>query len=295
MASQNSFTQSEGFVNLLNIQLNTDSYSPCIELGSSDIPLFSTQGSDDPAESALKRKAWSPKEDLILISLWLNTSKDPIVGNEQRARAFWKRIQVYYNNSKDLVGLPRREWSQYKQRWGRINDQVCKFVGSYAAAQKEKRSGQNENDVMKLAHEIFFNDYSIKFAVEHAWRELRFDQKWCTTSKVQDGASTKRRKVEDSAQSSTSIHASENEDVVEGRPPGVKAAKAKAKQSGRGKSDNRDMKEFSSMWEMKQRDLELKDKIRDKRILENLLAKKEPLTEIEMALKNKLICAMYDL
>ncbi|XP_024011119.1 glutathione S-transferase T3-like [Eutrema salsugineum] len=155
MASQNSFTQSEGFVNLLNSQFNTDSYSPSIDLGSSDIPVFSTQGTDDPAEPALKRKVWSPKEDLILISSWLNTSKDPIVGNEQRAGAFWKRIQVYYNNNEDLVGLPRREWSQCKQRWGRINDQVCKFVGSYAAAQKEKRSGQNENDVMKLAHEIF--------------------------------------------------------------------------------------------------------------------------------------------
>ncbi|XP_024013982.1 glutathione S-transferase T2-like [Eutrema salsugineum] len=148
---------------------------------------------------------------------------------------------------------------------------------------------------MNLAHEIFFNDYSIKFALEHAWRELRFDQKWCTSSKVQDGASTKRRKVEDSALSSTSIPASKNEDVVEVRPPGVKASKANAKKSLCVKPENKDMKEFSSMWEMKQKDLELKDKISDKRILESLLAKTEPLTEIEMTLKHKLICAMYDL
>ncbi|XP_024009973.1 glutathione S-transferase T3-like [Eutrema salsugineum] len=189
MDSQNSFTPSEGFVHLLSSQLTPDTYSPCIDLGSSDVLLFSTQGSDDPSDIALKRKVWSPKEDLLLISAWLNTSKDPIVGNEQKAGAFWKRIQVYHNACPELVGLPRREWAQYKQRWGRLNDHVCKFVGSYAAAQKERSSGQNDNDVMKLAHEIFFNDYGIKFALEHAWRELRFDQKWCTTSSTKDGAS----------------------------------------------------------------------------------------------------------
>ncbi|XP_024007975.1 glutathione S-transferase T2-like [Eutrema salsugineum] len=145
---------------------------------------------------------------------------------------------------------------------------------------------------MKLAHEIFFNDYSIKFGLEHAWRELRHDQKWCTSGKAPDGASSKRRKVADSAQSTTSMPASENDEEVEARPPGMKASKASAKKSA---SDNKDMKEFSSMWKMKQRDLELKYKIRDKRILESLLAKPEPLNEIDMALKTKLIRAIYDL
>ncbi|XP_024013297.1 glutathione S-transferase T3-like [Eutrema salsugineum] len=295
MDSQNSVTPSEGFVNLLSSQYNTDTYSPCIDLGSSEMPSFSTQGTEEPTENALKRKIWSPKEDLVLISAWLSTSKDPIVRNEQRLGSFWKRIQLYYNASQDLEGLPRREWTQCKQRWGRLNDQVCKFVGSYAAALKEKSSGQNDNDVMKLAHEIFFNDYGIKFGLEHAWRELRHDQKWCTSGKAPDGASSKRSKVEDSAQSSTSMPASDNDHGVEARPPGVKASKASAKNSASVKADNKDMKEFSSMWEMKQRDRELKDKIRDKRILESLLAKTEPINEIEMTLKTKLIRAMYDL
>ncbi|XP_024014667.1 glutathione S-transferase T3-like [Eutrema salsugineum] len=248
MDSQNSFTPGEGFVNLLGSQLSSDIYSPCIDLGSSDVPLFSTQGSDDPSDIAMKRKLWSPKEDLVLISAWLNTSKDPVVGNEQKA-----------------------------------------------AAQKGKTSGQNENDVMKLAHDIFFNDYDIKFALEHAWRELRFDQKWCTTSSVKDGASAKKRRVDDLDQSSTSMAGSVNEDQFEARPPGVKASKANAKKAGGVKAETKDMKEFSSMWDMKQRNLEMKDKIRDKRILESLLAKTEALTEIEIALKNKLISAMYGL
>ena len=48
---------------------------------------------------------------------------------------------------------------------------------SYDAATKRRTSGQNEDDVLKAVHEIFFNDYKLKFSMEHAWRELRNDQK----------------------------------------------------------------------------------------------------------------------
>ena len=57
-----------------------------------------------------------------------------------------------------------------KQRWGRVNEQVCKFVGCYEAAVKEQASGQNENDVMKAVHDIFLNDYQMKFSLERAWK-----------------------------------------------------------------------------------------------------------------------------
>ncbi|XP_024016238.1 glutathione S-transferase T2-like [Eutrema salsugineum] len=141
---------------------------------------------------------------------------------------------------------------------------------------------------MKAAHEIFFNDYLIKFSLEHAWRELRHDQKWCTSMKSasKDGEKAKKRKVEDSAQSSSSIP----DDVgVEARPPGVKASKANAKRAAGVKGEGKEVKEFKTVWEIKKMDLEMKDKITNKRLLDKLLAKTEPLTENEMLLKNKLI------
>ncbi|KAF2558912.1 hypothetical protein F2Q68_00016002 [Brassica cretica] len=119
------------------------------DLGCSEVP-----------KPASKRK-WTTKEDVVLISAWLNTSKDPIVSNEQKAAKFWKRIEEYVNASPLLIGSVPREWSQCKQRWGRVNEQVCKFVGSHEAALKEQPNGQNENDVMKSAHDIFFNDYHV--------------------------------------------------------------------------------------------------------------------------------------
>uniref|UniRef100_A0A0D3A5T2 No apical meristem-associated C-terminal domain-containing protein n=1 Tax=Brassica oleracea var. oleracea TaxID=109376 RepID=A0A0D3A5T2_BRAOL len=137
---------SSSFVNLLASQGSVD-------LDSAETPLFSTQSLQE--SSVKERRKWSVKEDLILIGVWLNTSKDSIVGNEQKGATFWKRIVEYYNSSPLLVGTVPRELGQ------------C----------KEQRSGQNDNDVMKAALDIFNSDQNIKFNLEHAWRELRHDVK----------------------------------------------------------------------------------------------------------------------
>ncbi|WZY86614.1 hypothetical protein YC2023_032998 [Brassica napus] len=102
---------SHGFVNLLASQS-----SPPIDIDSAEAHVTSP-GLVKPAE----RKRWSTKEDIVLISAWLNTSKDPIVSNEQKLGSFWKRIEEYFNSSPHLVGSLPREWSQCKQRWGRVN------------------------------------------------------------------------------------------------------------------------------------------------------------------------------
>ena len=96
-----------------------------------------------------------------------------------------------------------------------MNEQVCKFVGSYEAALKEQASGQNENDVMKAAHDTFLNDYQVKFSLEHVWRELRFHQKWRSNSLFRDGAKDKRKEAAEMVS-----------DLEEVRPTGVKACKA---------------------------------------------------------------------
>ncbi|KAL0876340.1 hypothetical protein Bca101_026045 [Brassica carinata] len=214
----------------------------------------------------LERRKWATKEDVVLISAWLNTSKDAIVSNEQKAGAFWKRIEEYFNSSPQLSGSVPREWSQCKQRWGRINEQVCKFVGSYEAALKEQASGQNENDVMKAAHDIFLNDYGVKFTLEHCWRELRFDQKWRSHAVSRDAPKEKRKEPAEVVP-----------DEEEVRPPGVKASKA-AKRKWQGYD------EIQSM-------LAVKQDIQKQKLLERLLAKND-LSENEVSLKNKLISEM---
>ena len=158
----NPFQDSAKFVELLNSQQKVVFGSQgSASRSSSQVPFFSQgteEGRDLPAERK-ERRAWTPTDDIVLISSWLNTSKDPVVGNEQKSVAFWTRVATYFSASPKLAGSEKREGPQCKQRWHKLNEAVCKFCGAYEAATREKSSGMNENDIVKLAHEIFFNNY----------------------------------------------------------------------------------------------------------------------------------------
>ncbi|XP_013589682.1 PREDICTED: glutathione S-transferase T3-like [Brassica oleracea var. oleracea] len=281
------------FVDLLQSQQDSD-----IGLEFSPIPLYGTQateGSNFEQETPLERKerrAWTPTDDVVLISSWLNTSKDAVVGNEQKSVAFWQRISDYFAASPKLAGRERREPLHCKNRWHKINDLVCKFCGAYEAAVREKTSGQNENDIVKQAHVIFFNNYKKKFTLEHAWKELRHDQKWSVLSMERNN---KKRKVEDGAQSSTShVPDDVSGEAFEGtaRPPGVKAAKRGGKKP---MEEGKREKECERIWTMKQEDLCRREKLSKIGLLDRLLAKIEPLPEYEETLKKKLIAELFSI
>ncbi|KAF3610124.1 hypothetical protein DY000_02045223 [Brassica cretica] len=146
------------------------------------------------------------------------------------------------------------------------------------------------------AHEIFFNDYKVKFSLEYAWRELRNDQKWCGTQRSsQQSSGSKRKRVgeEQSFQSSASMPSVNGEDEAMDRPIGVKAAKAKAKRPVG--EEVKIPQGFKDMWEMRTKDLAFKDKLSNKKLLDSLIAKKEPLTELKVVLKNKQITEMLSM
>ncbi|CDY66083.1 BnaUnng01330D [Brassica napus] len=243
------FSHPCSFQNLLNSQQPNTSFSffscePSIELSASDASVFGTQSPEDTTEDAAfvsgrkERRKWSPVEDVVLISAWLNTSKDPVTGNEQKAIAFWKRIAAYFASSLKLAGLPKREPSNCKQRWRKIKE--------------------------------------VKFTLEHAW------------------LAQKKRKLDDSsAQSSTSVA---GEDEVMARPVGVKAAKAKGRRKATASEDEvKGQAEFQSCWDIRQKDFALKEQLNKQKLLDSLIAKTEPLSELEITLKNKLITDMLSI
>jgi len=172
-------------------------------------------------------------------------------------------------------GITTIQVGQCKQRWGRLNDLACKFCGSYDAALRDQSSGENDNDVMKKALDMFFNDHGCKFPLEHAWRELRHDQKWCFAYKAKDSSKVKRKTVGGDVQG--------DEEVTGARPPGIKAAKAAKKKKG--------VQEESNHTELRTM-LEMKDKLNKQKLLEKLLEKLDPLSEMEMSLKLKLMSEM---
>ena len=208
-----------------------------------------------------------------------------MVGNEQKSGTFWKRIAAYFAASPRVAGCEERERLPIASSVGTGSMTfVCKFCGAYEAATREKASGQNENDVVKHAHTIFYNNYKKKNTLEHAWNELRNNQKWCALMNAKKDVSSKKRKCEDGADSKTS-QATENK-----RPPGVKASKASGKKKV---VDEKNLDEFETMWMIKQLDLAAKEKLSKMNMLQSLLGKNEPLADYEESLKKKLINDLF--
>ncbi|XP_010412573.1 PREDICTED: glutathione S-transferase T3-like [Camelina sativa] len=199
----------------------------------------------------------------MLVSALLITSKDTVTSNEQRCGDFWRRIADYFATCPNGAGRPKREASYCKQRWGKISEMVCKFVVCYEAATRENCIGKIEDDVMKLADHIFFNDHKQKFTLEHSWRELRYDHKWCaSTSTKENGVKRGRVCGDGSAQDAQLVIDVEDEPMP--RPPGVKAVKGKAKKSSNTKLDVEadgkaflefQMERVERMYEMNQKDI----------------------------------------
>ncbi|XP_010456706.1 PREDICTED: glutathione S-transferase T3-like [Camelina sativa] len=150
------------------------------------------------------------------------------------------------------------------------------------------------------------NDHNKKFTLEHAWRDLRYDQKWCASTSTK-GSGVKRTWVCENGfvDPSSSQPVDFEAEPMMTRPPGVKAAKRKAKKNINTKADVEgdlkallefQMQEVERMYEMKQNDFALKEmefamKEKDHKhvMLQNLIAKKDSFTESEKALKEKLI------
>lgn len=168
----NQYSHISKFIDLLNRQQETvfGFSQDSVKLSSSQLPSFGFQATkasnfqapDETHAERRERRKWTPVNDVVLISSWLNTSKDPVVGNEQRCGTFWKRIAAYIVASLKIAGSEHREATHCKHRWLKINDLVNKFCGAYEAASRERSSGQNENDVLKLALEIFYNNLKKK-------------------------------------------------------------------------------------------------------------------------------------
>ncbi|KAJ1391371.1 putative glutathione S-transferase [Sesbania bispinosa] len=119
-----------------------------------------------------KSKArFTMEEDTLLIQSWLNVSKDAIVGIDQKAESFWRRVRHNYN---EYCGEHQERGPiALKSRWQKLNAAVQKFVGCYKQAIGAKKSGTTENDVINHALAIFSQDEGEAFKFEYAWRLLK--------------------------------------------------------------------------------------------------------------------------
>ncbi|KAL0864219.1 hypothetical protein Bca101_043337 [Brassica carinata] len=127
----NPYSQSPSYVGLLHSQnFPYESYHSTVNFGESEIPPFSSQETDAPAVcentpvACRERKKWTPADDEVIISAWIYTSKDPVVGNPQKSGTFWKRMahEIYFADHKKKFTL-EHSWCvlRHEHKWLSLN------------------------------------------------------------------------------------------------------------------------------------------------------------------------------
>ena len=108
-------SQTSKFVDLLNSQqsISFGNYEDSVSQASSQ--AVGTEDGGETGTQRRERRKWTPADDIVLISSWLNTSKDVMVSNEQKSSTFWSRVAAYFAASRQ-DGECQREVLHCKQR-----------------------------------------------------------------------------------------------------------------------------------------------------------------------------------
>ncbi|XP_074356457.1 glutathione S-transferase T3-like [Apium graveolens] len=185
---------------------------------------------------------WKWVEDKLLISVWLNVSIDPLVGTDQKAEAFWSRIQQYCED--ESPGVIKRGVMAIKKRWQRINKGAQKFGAAYDQAQRTAGSGTNMDNLVEKARDYHLTNFKKKSNFELQC-ELRRHPKWRPPP---TSASSKRTKLSSSgaysSEGNNDTPTSEEFELV--RPQGTKVATSR-KGKGKGKATAAEVAEYESI------------------------------------------------
>jgi hypothetical protein len=127
------------FINLLNQDYDES-------MGS---PYLSVEIDKPESEIATNLKKprsgnFSIEEDVLLVESWINTSVDPVNGNDQSKKKYWWRIWEKYHEHKTF-NTSRNETSLLN-RWGVIHKNVNKFCGCLTQVESAHQSGITQQD-----------------------------------------------------------------------------------------------------------------------------------------------------
>ncbi|KAG6634190.1 hypothetical protein CIPAW_12G101800 [Carya illinoinensis] len=170
---------------------------------------------------------FTPEEDKLLVSTWLNCSLDAVQGTDQKHAQLWEKISEYFQQFKETSH--ERTIKSLIHRWSVI--------------QKATKSFFEKAKVMYQALE------KCSFQFEHCWHLLKDQPKWIWRATKDD---PKRRKTMSPSPTPTRCSGAtvdsvfymevdnvmENEVIELDRPIGRKAEKGKRKAQGRQAEEN---------------------------------------------------------
>ncbi|XP_075512788.1 uncharacterized protein LOC142548380 [Primulina tabacum] len=250
----------------------TPTFVPDTQLSDRESPIevINLKNVDSSAGGRKKWSTWRKIEDEVLARSFVTITDDPIIGNDQKAEAFWGRVASYYNDNHP-AGTPNKSASVIRSHWhNTIQKKVYRFNANYNSIYSAYRSGHSDEDILRLAYEKYrAENNAIAFNLEHVWRIVK-DRPMFTPQSVDHHVSTKKARTSESGASNTSSNqdASLHVDLIEeeNRPMGQKAAKRKEK--GKTRSDMECMTtnldnmfaKFTEYTSMKKVEVEMKQK-----------------------------------
>ncbi|XP_042008913.1 glutathione S-transferase T3-like [Salvia splendens] len=113
---------------------------------------FATGRASSGSLPAGRQKAthYTKEESVVVAMAWDAATSDPIVGTDQNALSFWKRIVAAYNEFKPR-GAKSRDAEQLHKKWSRILPPTQRFAGIYQNNLLHAESGRSEADVKTLS------------------------------------------------------------------------------------------------------------------------------------------------
>ncbi|XP_042425732.1 glutathione S-transferase T3-like [Zingiber officinale] len=185
----------------------TPTFVPETQLSDRESPIevVNLEKTVSNAEGTRKRSSWTKVEDEVLARSFVTISDDPIIGNDQKADAFWGRVASYYNENLPQ-GSNTRSANVIRSHWhNTIQKKVYRFNANYNSIYSSYRSGHSDEDILRPS-----NVYSI--STDHF-------------------VATKKTRTSESGASNTSSNqdVSIDLDYEDTRPMGQKAAKRKGK------------------------------------------------------------------
>lgn len=186
-----------------------------------------------PNEEITNRKTvrganFTPEEDKLLVSAWLNCSIDVVQGTDQKHSQLWGNFFEYFQQYKETTN--ERTIKSLTHRWSVIQKATNKFCGKLAQVLESNPSGMIEQDKYAKAKAMYQSLEKCSFQFEHCWDLLKNQPKWIAHATKDD---PKRRKMVSSIPTSTQFSAATEDNVIENdiieldRPIGRKAVKEK--------------------------------------------------------------------
>ncbi|KAG6628716.1 hypothetical protein CIPAW_14G032300 [Carya illinoinensis] len=119
---------------------------------------------------------FTPEEDKLLVSAWLNCSLDAVQGTDQKHSQLWEKIFEYFQQYKETTN--EQIIKSLIHRWSAIQKATNKFCAKLAQVERLNQSDMTKQDKFEKTKIMYQSLEKCSFQFEHCWHLLKDQPKW---------------------------------------------------------------------------------------------------------------------